>query len=219
MRVTYLDFGSLLCYCPRPSSSAMQDAYQVMLAIKQDPFGGDPPILMSQRLAKSVQENMSSLPFAYFFQPNTVLVPVPKSSLMLKDTLWVPLRIATALARSGIGSQVDPCLVRITPVRKAASSRASERPKPKDHFASLRVQRRISGPPPNEILLVDDMITRGSTLLGAANRLAEAFPEARIRAFGAMATVSDPADFVALSRPLVGSIQYRPSTEDTIRRP
>ena len=91
--------------------------------------------------------------------------------------------------------------------------------KPKDHFASLRVQRRISGPPPNEILLVDDIITRGSTLLGAANRLAEAFPEARIRAFGAMATVSDPADFVALSRPLVGSIQYRPSTEDTIRRP
>ena len=66
----------------------MQDAYQVMLAIKQDPFGGDPPILMSERIAKAVQENMSSLPFAYFFQPDTVLVPVPKSSLMLPDTLW-----------------------------------------------------------------------------------------------------------------------------------
>src|SRR5438094_752521 len=106
----------------------MQDAYQVMLAIKQDPFGGDPPILMSQRLAKSVQENMSSLPFAYFFQPNTVLVPVPKSSLMLKDTLWVPLRIATALARSGIGSQVDPFLVRITPFRKNHSKKKSLKP-------------------------------------------------------------------------------------------
>ena len=77
----------------------MQDAYQVMLAIKQDPFGGDPPILMSERIAKAVQENMSSLPFAYFFQPDTVLVPVPKSSLMLPDTLRVPQRIATALAR------------------------------------------------------------------------------------------------------------------------
>ena len=219
MRITSLDFGSLLCYCPRPSSTAMQDAYQVMLAIKQDPFGGDPPILMSERIAKAVQENMSSLPFAYFFQPDTVLVPVPKSSLMLPDTLWVPQRIATALARRGVGSQVDSCLVRVKAVRKAASSRASDRPKPKEHFASLSVQRRISGPPPKEILLVDDMITRGSTLLGTANRLAEAFPGTRIRAFGAMTTISDRTDFVALTKPLIGSIQYRPSTEDTIRRP
>jgi hypothetical protein len=219
VRITSLDFGSLLCYCPRPSSSAMQDAYQVMLAIKQDPFGGDPPILMSERIARAVQENLPSLPFAYFFQPETTLVPVPKSSLMLRDTLWVPLRIATALAKRGVGSQVDPCLARVTAVRKAASSRASERPKPKDHFASLSVQRRISGPPPKEILLVDDIITRGSTLLGAANRLAEAFPQTRIRAFGAMTTISDPTDFVSLSKPLIGSIQYRPSKEDTIRTP
>jgi predicted amidophosphoribosyltransferase len=197
----------------------MQDAYQVMLAIKQDPYGGDPPILMSERIAKAVQENMPSLPFAYFFRLDSVLVPVPKSSMMLRDTLWVPLRVATALAKRGIGSQVDPCLVRTTAVRKAALSKASERPKPKDHFASLSVQRRISGPAPQEILLVDDIITRGSTLLGAANRLADAFPSARIRAFGVMATISDPADFVSLSKPLIGSIQYRPSKEDTIRTP
>lgn len=103
--------------------------------------------------------------------------------------------------------------------KKGRIEQSIRKAKPKDHFASLRVQRRISGPPPNEILLVDDMITRGSTLLGAANRLAEAFPGTRIRAFGAMTTISDRADFVALSKPLIGSIQYRPSTEDTIRRP
>ena len=197
----------------------MQDAYQVMLAIKQDTYGGDPPILMSERIARAVQDNKASLPFAYFFQPETVLVPVPKSSLTLRDTLWVPMRIATAMAKNGVGSQVDPCLVRTTAVRKAASSKASERPKPKDHFASLSVQRRISGPAPQQILLVDDIITRGSTLLGAANRLADAFPSARIRAFGAMTTISDPTDFVSLSKPLIGSIQYRPSKEDTIRTP
>lgn len=197
----------------------MQDAYQVMLAIKQDSFGGDPPILMSERIAKAVQENMGSLPFAYFFQPDTVLVPVPKSSLMQPDTLWVPLRIATALAKRRIGSEVDSCLVRTTSVRKAAWSNASERPKAKEHFASLSVQRRISEPPPKEILLVDDIITRGSSLLGAANRLAEAFPGARIRAFGAMTTISRPSDFVSLSKALIGSIQYQPSTEETIRRP
>jgi len=219
VRITSLDFGSLLCYCPRPSPGAMQEAYDVMLAIKGDTFVGNPLMLMSQWIAKAVQDRMKSLPFAYFFQPSTVLVPVPKSSLMQPDTLWVPLRIAIALTKRGIGSQVDSCLVRTTSVRKAAWSKASQRPKPKEHFASLSVQRRISEPTPKEILLVDDIITRGSTLLGAANRLAEAFPGARIRAFGAMTTISRPSDFVSLSKALIGSIQYQPSTEDTLRRP
>ncbi len=58
----------------------MQDAYQVMLAIKQDPFGGDPPILMSERIAKAVQEKHEQFTLR-LFQPDTVLVPVPKSSL------------------------------------------------------------------------------------------------------------------------------------------
>ncbi len=83
----------------------------------------------------------------------------------------------------------------------------------------MSVQGRISEPPPTEILLVDDIITRGATLLGAANRLAEVFPKARIRAFGAMTTISVASAFVALYKPLIGTIQYRPTTEDTIRRP
>jgi predicted amidophosphoribosyltransferase len=197
----------------------MRDAYDVMLAIKGDTFVGHPPIPMSDWIANVIRERMSSLPFAHFFQPDLVLVPVPKSSLMQPHTLWVPLRIATALAKICAGSQVDPCLIRTTAVRKAALSKAPERPKPKEHYDSLRVQQRVSGPPPKEILLVDDIITRGSTLIGSASRLAEAFPGTRIRAFGAMTTISRPSDFVSLSKALIGSIQYRPSSEDTLRRP
>jgi len=219
VRITYLDFGSLLCYCPRPTSKEMQDAYDLMLAIKKDALLTNPPMLVSEWIAKSVQDNLSNLPFANFFQQNPVLVPVPKSSLMLPYTLWVPLRIATAMAKRGLGSSVDDCLVRVKAVNKAALSKPSERPKPKDHIASLSVQRRISGPPPQEILLVDDIITRGSTTLGAANKLAEAFPQTKIRVFGAMATISRAVDFSSLSKSLIGSIQYRPSAEDTIRRP
>jgi predicted amidophosphoribosyltransferase len=150
---------------PSTPPPAMQDANDVMLAIKGDTFAGNPPMLMSERIAKAIQENMKGLPFAYFFHPDTVLVPVPKSSLMQAGSLWVPLRIATALAKRGVGSQVDSCLVRVTAVRKAAWSKPSEGPKPKDHIASLSVQRTVSRPPPREILLVDDIITRGSTLL------------------------------------------------------
>ena|SRR3989442_80268 len=119
----------------------MHDAYDVMLAVKGDTFVGHPPIPMSQWIANVIRERMSSLPFAHFFQPDPVLVPVPKSSLMQPHTLWVPLRIATALAKIGMGSQVDPCLIRTTAVRKAALSKASERPKPREHYDSLRVQQ------------------------------------------------------------------------------
>jgi hypothetical protein len=219
VRITSLDFGSLLCYCPHPSSREMQDAYDLMLAIKGDTFLPNPPMLVSEWIAKSVHEHLGRLPFAYFFQHNPVLVPVPKSSLMLPNTLWVPLRIATALTKRGMGSHVDACLVRDKAVNKAAWSKPSERPKPKDHITSLSVQRRIAGPPPQDILLIDDIITRGSAFLGAANKLAEVFPQARIRAFAAMATISRPSDFVSVSKTLIGSIQYRPSAEDTIRRP
>jgi phosphoribosylpyrophosphate synthetase len=48
----------------------------------------------------------------------------------------------------------------------------------------MQVQKVLSEP--SNILLVDDIITRGATLLGAASRLAEAFPKAEIRAFAVM---------------------------------
>ncbi|MDA4132801.1 MAG: phosphoribosyltransferase, partial [Thaumarchaeota archaeon] len=70
-----------------------------------------------------------------------------------------------------------------------------------------------------ELLLVDDIVTRGATLLGAANRLAEAFPDARIRGFAAMRTVSNPSDFVDAYQPCTGTIRYREMTGDSLRRP
>lgn len=219
MRITSLDFGSLLCYTPRGSSTDIDRAREVMKIIKADHFVNNPPILMSEWLARTVHRSMGNLPFASFFQADTVLVPVPSSSLMQPNSLWVPSRMADALVKEGLGKEVAAWLVRKTPVRKAAWSKPSDRPKPKEHIATMSVQGRVSEPPPDQILLVDDIITRGSTLLGAANSLAEALPKARIRAFVAMMTISDPSDFVALYKPVLGTVQYQPRTEDTIRRP
>ena len=219
MRITSLDFGSLLSYTPRGSSPDIDRAREVMKIVKADHFVNTPPILMSEWIARTVHQRIGSLPFASFFQEDTVLVPVPRSSLMQPNSLWVPNRIADALVKEGTGKEVAAWLVRKTPVRKAAWTKPSERPKPKEHIETMIVQGRISEPPPDQILLVDDIITRGSTLLGAANILGEAFPKARIRAFVAMATISDPSDFVALYKPFLGTVQYRPRTEDTIRRP
>jgi hypothetical protein len=220
MRLTKLDYGALLTYTPRGHSVKIQDAKEFMIALKNERFVEDPQngklVLMSEWIAKTIQRNITTLPFASFFQPNTILVPATKSSLMRPGTLWVPERIASALTKMGFGNKVISCLTRNKSVPKAASSEARDRPKAIDHYKSMTVTRILSKP--EEIVLIDDIITRGATLLGAANRLADAFPETRIRAFAAMRTISNPDEFNRLYDPCVGTIELRESG-DTLRRP
>ena len=219
MHITVLEFGSLLSYSPHGSSPEIAQSKEVMKVIKADQYLEKPTILMSDWIAQTVKQYFDRLPFASFFKENTVLVPTPGSSLMQANSLWVPHRIATALVKTGIGKEVVPCLVRKTPVRKSAWSKPSERPTVEEHIASFSVQELISEPRPDEVVLVDDIVTRGATLLAAANRLLEALPKAHIRAFASMRAIGDPSDFVSLSSPVIGTIQYRPLKGDTIRRP
>ena len=219
MHLTRLEFGSLLSYTPRGSSDEIQKARDVMLTIKSDGFIDQPPIQMSHWIGSTIQKNVKSLPLASFFDQETSLVPVPRSSLMKPDTLWVPDRIASALVEKRLGKEVVQCLVRETPVPKAAWSDSSERPTPSRHFETIAVQGSIEDPPPQKLVLVDDIVTRGATLLGSANRLLEAFPKARVRAFAAMRTISVPSEFVNLYDPQSGTIEYRAWIDDTLRRP
>ena len=219
MHLTRMEFGSLLSYTPRGSSDEIQKARDVMLTIKSDGFIDQPPIQMSHWIGSTIQKNVKSLPFASFFDQETSLVPVPRSSLMKPDTLWVPDRIASALVEKRLGKEVVQCLVRETPVPKAAWSDSSERPTPSRHFETIAVQGSIEDPPPQKLVLVDDIVTRGATLLGSANRLLEAFPKARVRAFAAMRTISVPSEFVNLYDPQSGTIEYRAWIDDTLRRP
>lgn len=187
-----------------------------MLHLKKDTFVEEPPILMSQWVAETIQKNLATLAFSAFFQPNTILVPTPKSSLMRPDTLWVPERIAKALVNVGLGNAVSSCLFRRVPVPKAARSPPSMRPTAARHYETIGIQAGLS--PPDEILLVDDIVTRGATLLGAANRLADAFPQTRIRAFAVIRTISRPDKFNKTFDPRIGTITLR-RDGDTIRRP
>jgi hypothetical protein len=216
MRVSQLQFGSLLSYCPRGGSVEANRSKDAMLALKKDSFINSPPVLMSQWIANTIKQNKDTLPFSSYFQADTVLVPTPKSSLMQPNTLWVPHRIATAIVRVGLAKQVLPCLSRVTSVPKAATSQAKDRPKPADHYRTISVQKPINQP--SKIILIDDVITRGSTLLGVANRLADVFPDTPIYAFAAMRTISNPREFNKVYDPCSGEITLR-SSGDTLRKP
>jgi hypothetical protein len=155
------------------------------------------------------------LPFADFFKSDPMSVPIPKSSLMRPETLWVPERLAKALVRNGLGKGLNECLERAIPLRKSATSLAWDRPKAFEHYNSMEVQ--LVSPQPKEILLVDDVVKRGATFVGAANRLKVTFPRARIRAFAAMQTISSPEEFKGIIDPCMGNITL--DGQETTRRP
>jgi hypothetical protein len=184
MRFTKVEFGSYLTYSPRRNSDDARASRTAMKALKDDEVLREPPILMSELLGNLIRDNLSNLPFSKLFTANPVLVPTPKSSLMQPGTLWVPQRLANVFVRRGLGQEVVECLKLVKAVRKSATSQAADRPKALEHYESMEVQKFF--PEPAEILLIDDIITRGATVLGATNKLAEAFPRAHICAFAAI---------------------------------
>lgn len=212
MLLSELEFGSYLTYSPRGNSDLAKRSRNWMIRLKSESSIDNPPKFMSQLVADSIKGSIDKMPFKHFFSSNVSLVPVPKSSLMQPNTLWISEKIAKALARQEFGD-FYPCLKRVKPLRKAAYS--NPRPKAIDHYNTIECQPLVHRP--KEIVLVDDIITRGSTLLGCASRLKEIFSDIPIRAFAVMRTMSDPNEFTKIEDPCVGKITL--SNSDTFRKP
>ena len=217
MRLERIEFGSLLSYSPNGKTERDLASKGVMSAVKNDEFviASGNRIQMSEFVAKSIKEKRGSLPFSHLFDSNPILVPTPSSALKKPDSLWVPNRIALALSKE-LGHKVAECLVRVKPLPKSATSAASSRSTAAQHFESLEVQQLLAHP--ESILLVDDVVTRGATMLGAANRLVESYPKAQIAAFAALRSVSDPSQFKGVSESVSGFITLQPNG-GTLRRP
>ena len=205
MNITEIDFGVLLTYSPRGDTVEEARSRTFKAKLKTDGYLEDEEILMTEYIAKGIKNNLEKLPFVDFFKVNPVLVPTPSSSLTKVDTLWVPQRLATALVNYGLGKKVSTCLERTKPIQKSHTSNPADRAKAHEHFDSMAVQKELSDP--DEILLIDDFITRGATFMGAANRLKEAYPNANIRAFAGIKTISKPENFRKIYDPCIGKIK------------
>lgn len=156
--------------------------------------------------------------FAAFFGDRTVLVPVPGSAPVPRRH-WVGERLAWCLREFGLATGVWPVLRRDHVVRKSALAGVGQRPSVLEHYASFAVERSSWGRAPGErcglasetglrLTLVDDVITRGRTLLAAAGRLREAFPAAQIRAFALLRTLDRDETLYRLLDPQEGEVRW-----------
>lgn len=182
-------------------------ARQFVRALKEERPIGIPPQSPSSYAARRLSEELSSSLLRDFFSSGPLLVPVPRSSLSVEGGIWPALNIAAALVERGIGAAVLPCLSRSSAVRKSAFAVAGARPRPAEHYDSIQCRSMVSDR--SSLCLVDDVITKGATLLAAATRLQDAFPQANVSAFALVRTLGFVEDIEKMMDPAVGTITLR----------
>lgn len=162
---------------------------------------------MRKYVSRVCQEARSSPVLAGFFGPGDLLVPVPGSAPYYAGNPWPSQHLAADLVKNGMGGAVWTGLHRVRAVRKSATAAPGRRPTVSIHYDSFYVE------PPAEpslgIVLIDDVVTKGRTLLAAASRLQEAFPGVPIRAFALLRTMGLLPDVPSLLHPCKGEIRWR----------
>ena len=153
------------------------------------------------------QQAQESPQLAGFFRSDALLVPVPGSRPNSCGSIWVAAYLADALVHAGLGAMAWRGLHRICPVRKSATAAPGSRPTVALHYESFLIDRPTITAP--SVVLIDDVVTKGRTLLAAAARLREAFPEAEIRAFALLRTRGLVPGVARLLDPCTGEIRWK----------
>lgn len=202
-----LSFAALLVYSPRGQSDASALSRKVRDAVKRDSVwsGQDRPFI--QYAVEKLQAELAAERLPGFFGSDVGLVPTPRSAPLTKGALWPGERICQEMEKLGLGGRTRGGLERITPVQKAAfaSSSGLARPTVAEHMTSMECSRDLLAP--KRLLVVDDIVTSGSMLIAAASHLQAAFPDAEVRAFALLRTISS-GDVEGILVPCTGSISY-----------
>lgn len=209
-------FASMLAYHSDPKTPDEKRSRDRMFELKQDkmvraPSGG-PEVEFSTRVAARLKSDPQFQRVLDFFGEDAVLVPVPGSAITAGNkALWVPNRLAEALRRVGVASSVETMLARTGPIRKSAT--AQRRPSPQEHYASFSATVGLHMP--SRVVLVDDLLTLGSTALGAAARIREVLPNVPVLLFAAMRT-SKWREFTDFIDPMLGTVRLSASGEPEV---
>lgn len=158
----------------------------------------------ADRVRRELATNAS---LASFLGPRSILVPVPGSAPSCADDRSIAERLAAAFIAKGLGLDIWRGVRRVRRVRKSATAPPGSRPTVAEHYESFTVELGVATP--SRIILVDDVVTKGRTLLAAAARLHEAFPTSDIRAFALLRTMGLGQKVDRLLVPCIGEITWR----------
>ena len=193
-------FASCYVYSPRAGGYVAEAARELCARVK----AGD--ALWLPRYAGFVyQSSLTDRRLAALFAPGAVLVPVPGSA-RTGTAPWAASRLALSLSEVGFALRLWTGLLRRYAVTKSATAPPAARPTVQQHYDSfVAVAPRPLVP---RIVLIDDVITRGRTLLAAAARLRSALPYADIGAFALIRTQGFLPRIERLVEPCHGVVRW-----------
>lgn len=198
-------FGSYLVYSPKGQSEVSQRSRQVRNAVKS---GRDVTL---RSIVDRLVTDFSASGLSAVLGPDVTLVPCPRSSPLVEGALWPGRLIAEELVRAGLGKQVLLLLDRVEAVPKSSFQARGDRPNARRHYDTMRATADFAAT--SRITVVDDFVTKGNTLLGAASRLAEVCSAAAIAAFALVRTKGLQPEVADLVEPCVGRIWQRYENE------
>jgi predicted amidophosphoribosyltransferase len=205
-----LEFASCYVYSPG-GTGLICDRSRLLRSLLKE---GDARF-MDKYATRVHQQAQASAQLAGFFHASDLLVPVPGSAPKPVGHVWVAADLADAFVRQGLGIAAWAGLRRVRAVRKSATALPGARPSVARHYESFLIERsRLT---PQSVVLIDDVITKGRTLLAAAARVHEAFPDAQIRAFALLRTMGLISGVQQLLDPCIGEIRWQAG--DAHRRP
>jgi len=195
-----LRFTSFYLYSPRAVGRVAQESRILCLRVKR----GD-AVWLPRYAGQVYRTSFRDPQLAAVFTPNSVLVPVPGSAVT-GTAPWSALQLAKALKDVGFGLPVRQALRRQVAVTKSSTAAIAARPSVRDHYDSFCVVASMMGV--QRVVLIDDVVTKGRTLLAAAARLGELFPHTDVRAFALIRTLGFAWHMDHLAEPSHGFIRW-----------
>jgi len=193
-------FGAFLAYSPKGLSDSSVKSRNWRDYIKR----GNEEAL--KKAIVRLHSDRNSLPFKHFFEGDVVLIPAPSHApLVGKEALWVPRLIAEYLVSEGLGSLAAPILKRKYSIPKSAYSLKGQRPTLQNHIDSMEVSKDLTRVP-SHIVVVDDVVTKGATLLAAASLIKEVYPDTEVSCFALLRTMGMVPEVDRVVEPCLGWI-------------
>lgn len=193
-------FASCYVYSPRGTGWLAEASRELCERVKSSD-----PVWLPRYAGFVYRSSLRDRQLAALFAPGAVLVPVPGSAPS-SEGRWIALRLAVSLREVGFAVRVCAALRRRYAVTKSATAASARRPSVYQHYESFAALP-ASMPMPR-LVLIDDVVTKGRTLLAAAARLRNELPYSDIRGFALIRTLGFVDRIERLATPCHGVIRW-----------